>query len=464
LVHPDICPDTEPLPSYRLDLRLGIPQSRIQGSLEGWVGDAGLTRHPDDHPYIVLADVAATEGKDQQGVMDAVAQSAEKSGPIQVEIDTAPGASAGASWYSVNPSPGLRSFILILCRSCPVLATPGSLVHRLDEGKKGSFVVTPVLPRAGKTEEKSRVHKQGNSLKTADEDRNRGMQNRSDECQGKNNGSVMMDILRIVLRKGGSAVAEYDLARKQWLSGAESVQGKNAKVSLRSYRIDRGLQMIAPHRSPEPEILIISDLHLGHANGIPRYKRPFFSGNVREMDRVLIRNWNWTVKKSDIVIFLGDLSYMSEEKPESYLQRLGGSIFFLEGNHDPYYPYMSHCLLMRYHGVPYLFIHNPEELVRPFDGWVIHGHAHNKDLATYPFFNPHERRINVSAEMIGYRPISLKEIHSLVLGRQEVIRFRKVLPGDDSRSDQSMVPSHNSGGTGCDCPPVWPQTISAGNI
>lgn len=142
------------------------------------------------------------------------------------------------------------------------------------------------------------------------------------------------------------------------------------------------------------------------------------------MDRVLIRNWNWTVKDNDIAIFLGDLSYMSKKLPESYLERLQGRIFYLEGNHDPFASLMSHCLLMRYRGIPYLFIHNPDELVKPFDGWVIHGHVHNKDLTNYPFFNPHSRTVNVSAEMIGYRPISLPEIHHLVTGTDEVIPFR----------------------------------------
>jgi hypothetical protein len=140
----------------------------------------------------------------------------------------------------------------------------------------------------------------------------------------------MVDILRIVLRKGGQMIAEYDLVRKKWLQSAESSKGKNAKASLRSYRIRKGFQMTRPALSPEPEILVISDLHLGHRNSIPRYKRPFFCGNIHEMDRVIIRNWNWSVKESDIVIFLGDLSFMSEEKPESYLGKLGGSIFYLE--------------------------------------------------------------------------------------------------------------------------------------
>jgi calcineurin-like phosphoesterase family protein len=399
------------------------------------VGDSGLTRIPEDHPYIVLAEVALPEKRGPRGVMDVIARGAEETDPLQLEIRNVPGPVQGTSGYEVNPSPGLKSFILMLCRSCPVQETPGSLVKTLDDGKSGSFVMTPFFPRMeegnrsgiGHKEQRTNYPRQ-NSLGAGDSD------------------PVMVDILRIVLRKGGLMVAEYDLVRKKWLQSAESNKGKNAKASLRSFRIRKGFQMTGPSLSPEPEILVISDLHLGHRNSIPRYKRPFFCGNIREMDRVIIRNWNWSVKENDIVIFLGDLSFMSEEKPESYLGKLGGSIFYLEGNHDPYYSYMSHCLLMCYRDVRYLFIHDPEELARPFDGWVIHGHVHNKDPARYPFFNPIKRTVNVSAEMIGYRPISLKEIHSLVTGTEEVIRFRDVAKKDLPEMDRPLIAESNCPG------------------
>jgi calcineurin-like phosphoesterase family protein len=100
---------------------------------------------------------------------------------------------------------------------------------------------------------------------------------------------------------------------------------------------------------------------------------------------------------------------------------------------------MSHCLLMQYRGVRFLFIHDPEELARPFDGWVIHGHVHNRDPSRYPFFNPVSRMINVSAEMIGYRPISLTEIHGLVSGSREIIRFRNLAKNDDLSSDPLLI-------------------------
>jgi len=214
--------------------------------------------------------------------------------------------------------------------------------------------------------------------------------------------------------------------RKRWLSPPARRTGRAARATLRDLRKKSGFQLSAPAYQPGQQTFVISDLHLGHANSIARYKRPFFSGNVREMDRILIRNWNWTVKDSDTVFYLGDLSYMSEVTPEEYLRQLSGDIVYIEGNHDPAIAEMPHCLLTTHRDVPYLLIHNPEEVTSPFPGWVVHGHVHNKDLSRYPFFDPETRRINVSAEMVGYRPISFDEIHRLVTGTHETLEFRNI--------------------------------------
>lgn len=415
---------------YRLDLRMGIPQSKIPGTLEGWVGDCGLCCDPDHHPYLVLAEIASRGGVDQENIMRAVASSAETSGPIQVSVGPVPGAMPGteSTSYEIKPSPGLHSFILMLSRNCPLITPPGSVSEYISQ--EITDPITIVSP-ATDTDSYSHTH----AVQKKRDQRSKGVMGAKDgeiikyDRQGDSE-PVLIEIFRIVLRRDGLPVAEYDLWQRRWLPAQKSILRRNARLSLRKYRVGRGYQMTEAQYSDDPRIYIISDLHLGHANSIPKYKRPFLHSDPGEMDRVLIRNWNWTIKKSDTVIFLGDMSFMSAEPIESYLERLQGSIFYLEGNHDPYYPYMSHCLLMRYRGVPYLFIHDPKELTRPFDGWVIHGHVHNKDLAKYPFFNPDTRMVNVSAELIGYRPISLDEIHSLVCGTDEIIKFRdRPVPG-----------------------------------
>jgi calcineurin-like phosphoesterase family protein len=55
-----------------------------------------------------------------------------------------------------------------------------------------------------------------------------------------------------------------------------------------------------------------SDLHFGHANIIKLAGRPF--KDVEEMDKILIENWNRTIKPNDEVWYLGDFTFSKDEK------------------------------------------------------------------------------------------------------------------------------------------------------
>ncbi|MDG6257456.1 MAG: metallophosphoesterase [Methanomicrobiaceae archaeon] len=399
---------------YRLDLRLGIPRSIVTGSLEWWLGDPGLCNAPDQHPYLVLAEISGEEWGNVEDIMQTISRCMEISGSILVSVHPTQGAGTVPEYssYQIHPSPGLYSFVFLLSTICPIIADPGSLAYSMSRGSPTPFSTIPPLS-SGDT-----LHSlEGTNKPICDQKEDA----RTIAKRERNHEPIPVEILRIVLRKQGYPVGEYDLARKEWLTISESNLRKNAKLSLRKFRIQKGYQVTTSMHRKNPQMFVVGDLHLGHENSIPRYKRPFLLSDSKEMDRVLIRNWNWTVKKEDTAIFLGDLAYKNSDSPESYLNRLNGRIFFIEGNHDPYFPYMSHCLQMRYKGIPFLFIHDPEEVNRPFEGWVIHGHVHNKDIIQYPFFNPDTRMVNVSVEMIGYRPISLDVIHTLVTGTEEVI-------------------------------------------
>lgn len=408
--------------TYRLDLRLGIPKGRLEGALEWWLGDPGLCKSLDQHPYLILLEIDSSRTNDADRIMYAVNHIVEESEPIQVLVslmEEIP--SEEASLYQIMPSEGLNDFVLLISRAFPVFINHGTLAHSICKGTTGSFMAfhpirlrDPVRSgfRAPKTDRKEI------SLQTMDA----GILQHFRHCDRST--TIPIDILRIVLRKNEVPLAEYDLIQKKWLSPTEAKTGKEARSALRKFRLGRGYQLSAPTHAKEQKKIIMSDLHLGHVNSIARYKRPFFPGDIREMDRVLIRNWNWTVKESDIVFYLGDLSYMSERAPEDYLRQLAGNIIYVEGNHDPCIPEMPHSILLEHRDVSYLLIHDPVELTKPFSGWVIHGHVHNKDLSKYPFFNPEKRTINASAEMVGYRPISLDEIHDLVTGTREILEFR----------------------------------------
>lgn len=413
---------------FQLDLRLGIPQAKLPGALEWWGGDCGLCRRSDQHPYLVGAIISGDEWCSLKDIMTAVSYACQKSGQIQVSAFESPVVSGedSVSFYLFHPNPGLRSFFYYLSQTTPICPGGNTFADAMLSGIPATMTTIP--PLAPENDVRVAVRQ------------NKRIKNRITESRRRSGGShslyphdlprkpVRIDILRMVLRRDKKPVAEYDLPLDRWLTPLQAVQRKNARRTLREYRIQRGYQIKKPLTRDETEIFTISDLHLGHENSIPRYKRPFLQSDTGEMNRILIRNWNWTVKKTDRVLFLGDLSYKSLNPAEYYLDQLNGKISFLEGNHDPYRPFMSHCLLMQYREIPYLFIHDPEELIRPFDGWVIHGHVHNKDLTRYPFFNPKTKTINVSAEMIGYRPIPMSEIDDLVRTMDETITFRELMP------------------------------------
>ena len=80
-------------------------------------------------------------------------------------------------------------------------------------------------------------------------------------------------------------------------------------------------------------ILYIADLHLGHNNIIRHCNRPF--KDVNEMDAVLIRNWNNTVRNDDDIYILGDVCYTKGDiSTIDYLKRLNGRKYIIIGNHD----------------------------------------------------------------------------------------------------------------------------------
>ena len=221
--------------------------------------------------------------------------------------------------------------------------------------------------------------------------------------------------LRITVMQGESILTEYDLLEKRWITGDTSHTSKSWQKTLALFRQQSGLERLDPLPSLPEDIYLIADLHLGHANIIRYCSRPFLVSDVREMVHVLIKNWNYTVSPSGRVYYLGDLRYGTEALPAlQYRQKLKGNITFIEGNHDEPEPGAVPSSLLDYGGFRFLLVHDPADCRSAFDGWVIHGHHHNNDLRHYPFIDFEHRRINVSAEVIGYSPVNLKEICELI--------------------------------------------------
>mgnify|MGYP003474384149 FL=1 len=157
-------------------------------------------------------------------------------------------------------------------------------------------------------------------------------------------------------------------------------------------------------------IRYISDLHLSHNN--MAIKRGF--KNYEEHDEHIVKTWNSIVSKKDVTYILGDVTF-EKSKPYEILNRLNGIKKVILGNHDEpqHVPellkYVNNVCALKYlkHKefgniiLSHAPIH-PCELEYRFN-INIHGHVHENTL-------PDKRYINVSAEVIDYKPKLLSEL------------------------------------------------------
>jgi len=225
--------------------------------------------------------------------------------------------------------------------------------------------------------------------------------------------------LRITVMCGQEIFAEHDLLQKRWIRGAELHDPASWKSTVSEYRKNVGFELVQPAPPHAGDIYLIADLHLGHENIIRYCSRPFLYADAAEMDRVLIQNWNFTIAPADPVYYLGDLRYGRNALPASkYREQLNGTITFIAGNHDDKQQEAISSKTLEYGNYTFLLIHDPADVPGTFDGWVIHGHHHNNDLRHYPFVNFEKRRINVSAEVLGYAPVGMQELVQIIRERE----------------------------------------------
>lgn len=222
-----------------------------------------------------------------------------------------------------------------------------------------------------------------------------------------------MNALRVTfLDNHSKIICEYDFLQKRLLSRMEALDRKEWQKTLKSFRIIKGMEN---HREKTEAIYIISDLHLDHANIIRYCARPFLYSDVAEMNSVLVNNWN-NVIHNNTVYFLGDMSFGRGARPANYwLTKLNGNICFIRGNHEMGVKGSKDYEILEYKNHRFLLVHDPNKAPVKWNGWVFHGHTHNNDMKNYPFINGDRKTINVSAELVNYRPVSLDFLISLKL-------------------------------------------------
>lgn len=147
----------------------------------------------------------------------------------------------------------------------------------------------------------------------------------------------------------------------------------------------------------------ISDLHFGHKN-ILTFERAEFA-TIEEHDQFLINSINARVTNNDELYILGDVGNMK------LVPQLNGRKYLIIGNHDDRGRQTFPAFFAEVYEFPIyisrriLLSHRPH----PVDQEVlnVHGHLHGSNLNS-------KNHLNLSAAMVGYRPVSLDELELLV--------------------------------------------------
>ena len=185
--------------------------------------------------------------------------------------------------------------------------------------------------------------------------------------------------------------------------------GITKKQTIFAYRQKEHIEIKNQYYEKQKTIWLISDTHFDHDNIIKYTARPFVDS--KDMNEVLVKNWNNIVSNKDTVYHLGDVSFGSGSRPKEYwLRQLNGKIICISRNHTDG---LKLTEKLEYKGHNFLLVHDPKD-AKGFDGWVIHGHTHNNHLSEYPFINFRKRTINVGVELIGYKPIELDKIVDII--------------------------------------------------
>ena len=209
-------------------------------------------------------------------------------------------------------------------------------------------------------------------------------------------------------------------ARQLYIADIEAKLTPVPGEKIRGYRALKSMLRALP-RCPvcefdesDEDVLVTSDLHLGHANVIEYTNRPF--RNVRAMDDALWDNLTAAVTTDKELVVVGDVAVRDGLNAVTWQQIRDLDCrqrHLVIGNHD-----LTGAGQLRAQGFdrvwslmvsggepPLIWTHYPLNEVP--DGYInIHGHVHDDP----PTRTPH---INVSVEQLDYRPALLSDLRVL---------------------------------------------------
>ena len=229
--------------------------------------------------------------------------------------------------------------------------------------------------------------------------------------------------LRITLLNDRSRILyEYDFLQQRFLTREMALSRDAWRRTISLFREMKNVPASPIKEERKSKTFLVSDLHLDHDNIIKYCKRPF--RDAREMNYVLIKNWNSAIHEGDLVYYLGDLAFgRGSRNPDYYLEQLNGRKILIRGNHDRGLQ-ADNYKVINYKDHEFLLIHNPNNRPLGWNGWIIHGHTHNNETERYPFINGERKTINVSVDLTDFKPIDFDYLISL--GYTKIRRMDKI--------------------------------------
>ncbi len=408
---------------YLIEIRLGTTKWRMNETIYAIAKKFRLGAFIEKHPHVTLfGPLILNEGVTTAQLQDAIEKVASRYDPIPFMIDgweKRNGMHGSVIAFSVRPSEALRSLTATIAQALPPHSASLNPWDAFPEKKWFHVTIANRLEPTRAEKIFSVIARSRETLPRVDRSLDGILRplKWALKALGIRHRKVIWPVtldehgLRITVMQGEEILVEYDLLDHCWIPGGSRHTSAAWQQSLSAYRKKMGFERLPAEPYSGEEIFLISDLHLGHANIIRYCSRPFLFSEVGDMDRVLIDNWNSVIGPGDRCYFLGDLRYGSHARSTGeYRAQLAGKITFIRGNHDDNgldaVPFSS----LDYRGIRFLLVHDPADGPPGFEGWTIHGHYHNNDLHHFPFINFVDRRINVSAEVIGYVPVGMDEI------------------------------------------------------
>lgn len=131
-------------------------------------------------------------------------------------------------------------------------------------------------------------------------------------------------------------------------------------------------------------IYFLSDTHFGDNKPVGYCQRPF--DNIEVLDSTVIKNINDTVKKKDILYFLGDFCHKGKN-PKKYREQINcDNIHIILGNHDnekhcqKYFQSISHIKEITHNKQKIVLCHYPMRAWHKSyrNTWMLYGHVHGR--------------------------------------------------------------------------------------